>query len=67
MTCRLTKRSQSGIKMISAKGSRFDNTSFGSPLVTIVAAWDVKLLFIWLYVSPVNTNPLLTVLKLQED
>ena len=38
--------------MINAKGSRFDKTSFGTPLVVIVAAWDVKLLFSWLYVIP---------------
>lgn len=48
----LTKRSHIGMKIMRAKGSKLDNTSFGRPLVTIVAAWDVKLLLIWLYVNP---------------
>jgi len=49
---RLTKRSQIGMKMTNAKGSKLDNTSFGRPWVAIVAAWDVRLLLIWLYVNP---------------
>jgi hypothetical protein len=49
---KLTKRSHSGMKMIKAKGSKLDKTSFGTPLVVIVAAWEVKLLLIWLYVNP---------------
>ena len=44
--------SKIGMKMIRAKGSRFDRTSLGRPLVIIVAACEVKLLFSWLYVSP---------------
>jgi len=42
--CRLTSKSQTGIKMIKANGSRLDKTSFGKPLRVIVAAWEVKLL-----------------------
>ena len=34
----LTIRSQMGMKMISAKGSRLDKTSFGKPFVVMVAA-----------------------------
>lgn len=49
---KLTKRSHNGMKMIRARGSKLDNTSFGSPLVAIVAAWEVRLLLIWLYVNP---------------
>lgn len=48
----LTKKSQMGIRMSRAKGSRLDRTSLGRPCVSIVAAWDVKLLFSWLYVNP---------------
>ena len=43
-----------GMKMRRAKGSRLLMTSFGRPFVTIVAACDVKLLTIWLYVSPAD-------------
>ena len=46
-------KSQIGIRMISASGSRFDRTSLGKPCVAMVAAWEVKLLLIWLYVNPV--------------
>ena len=41
----LTKRSQMGMRMIRAKGSRLDKTSFGRPFVVMVAAWEVRLLF----------------------
>ena len=40
------------MKMIRANGSKLDSTSFGIPWVAIVAAWDVRLLLIWLYVNP---------------
>ena len=53
---KLTKRSQIGMKMINANGSKLDSTSFGRPWVAIVAAWDVKLLLIWLYVNPGQTH-----------
>ena len=43
-----------GMKRMSAKGSRLESTSFGTPFVTIVAAWETRLLFSWLYVSPVK-------------
>jgi hypothetical protein len=49
----LTRRSQMGMKMTRAKGSRLERTSLGRPWVDMVAAWEVKLLFSWLYVSPV--------------
>ena len=49
---KLTKRSHNGMKMIKARGSKLDKTSFGRPLVVMVAAWEVKLLLIWLYVNP---------------
>ena len=40
-----TNRSKTGISIINASGSRFERTSFGRPFVTMVAAWDVRLLF----------------------
>ena len=45
-----------GMKMINANGSKLDSTSFGRPWVAIVAAWDVKLLLIWLYVNPEQSH-----------
>src|SRR6266478_10221163 len=53
------------MKMIRLRGSRLLMTSFGTPLVTITAAWDVKLLTIWLYGSPVpsSSNPRLTSMR----
>ena len=56
-------RSQIGMKMIKANGSRLDKTSFGKPLVVIVAACDVRLLFNWLYVSPKPKNKAMSVKK----
>ena len=47
-----------GMKMINANGSKLDSTSFGRPWVAIVAAWDVKLLLIWLYVNPGQSHVL---------
>ena len=44
------------MKMIKANGSKLDRTSFGRPWVAIVAAWDVKLLLIWLYVNPEQSH-----------
>jgi hypothetical protein len=41
---RLTNKSQTGIKMIKANGSRLDRTSFGMPFRVIVAACEVRLL-----------------------
>jgi hypothetical protein len=49
--------------MIKANGSRLDKTSFGKPLVVIVAACDVRLLFNWLYVSPKPKNKAMSVKK----
>lgn len=43
-----------GIRIMRANGSRFERTSLGIPWRDIVAACDVKLLFNWLYVSPVR-------------
>ena len=43
-----TTKSQRGMKMRRAKGSKFDNTSLGIPCVAIVAACEVKLLLSWL-------------------
>ena len=43
------------MKISNARGSRLLMTSFGMPLVTIVAACDVRLLVIWLYASPIQS------------
>lgn len=40
--------SNMGMKIMRVNGSMFDRRSFGMPCVSIVAAWDVKLLLIWL-------------------
>jgi hypothetical protein len=41
-----------GMKMTREMGFRFVITSLGTPLRVMVAACEVKLLFIWLYESP---------------
>ena len=45
-----------GMKMMSAKGSRFDKISLGRPCVSMVAACEVRLLFNWLKQSPAHTH-----------
>jgi len=39
------KRSQMGMRMMSAKGSRLERTSLGRPFRVMTAAWEVRLLF----------------------
>src|SRR5580704_13266356 len=44
--------SKQGIRMIRASGSRLEKMSLGRPCRFMTAACEVRLLLIWLYVSP---------------
>lgn len=49
----LTNISNTGIKITIVIGSMFERMSLGRPCVDISAACEIRLLFSWLYVSPV--------------